>query len=208
MPVWFEIITVVEDLGRTESALRSEKAIAAAQFEHMSETRRGSATGEFLLTFWTIVTTPATVLFLVIVPGFVSALGFVVQMWSGIWKKLAGNVEVVIVNLSVFVIVLRDKTATAIADFAKTFYCVETGKMVYFAGSRLLAGLAKLSDLLFQMRGQKFSSERVPGLTIELVVLAIVALVSVASVVFDADFEIFLVDSMVSVEFEVASLLV
>lgn len=32
----------------------------------------------------------------------VSALGFAVQMWQGIWMKLAGNVVVAIVNFSLF----------------------------------------------------------------------------------------------------------
>lgn len=80
LPVCFELTTVVVDLARIESALRSETAIAVAQFGQKSETRHGFEIGEFPLAFWVIVAAIVLVILLVIAHGYVSALGFAEQM--------------------------------------------------------------------------------------------------------------------------------
>lgn len=80
LPVCFEITIVVEDLARTESKLRSERATAAAQFGQKSETKCGFVIGEFLLAFWMIVAATVMVILLVFAHGYASALGFAVKM--------------------------------------------------------------------------------------------------------------------------------
>lgn len=80
LPACFEIAIVVEDLVRTELALRSGKVFAAAQFGLKSETRLGFGIGEFLLAVWVIVAATGRPILLVIAPGCVSAFEFVAQM--------------------------------------------------------------------------------------------------------------------------------
>lgn len=67
-----------------------------------------------------------------------------------------------------------------------------------------MAELVSLSDL-FREFGREFLPECVPDSTSGLVIPAIAAFASTASVGFDADFEICLADSMVWVEAEVVS---
>lgn len=67
-----------------------------------------------------------------------------------------------------------------------------------------MAELVSLSDLCLEF-GREFLVECVPDSTSGLVIPAIAALASTASVEFDADFEICLADSMVWVEAEAAS---
>lgn len=73
LPVCFAITAVVEDLVGTELALRSERAVAAAQFGQKSETRLGFAIGEFLLAVWMIAVAAVRAIV------HASALGFVVR---------------------------------------------------------------------------------------------------------------------------------
>lgn len=119
MPVGFG--TTVGRSART--ALRSERAAAAARFGQKSEPRRGCVMGEHPSAFWATATVTVKVIEPVSAPDCVS-----------VWMESAGNVEAVIVNFSWLGTGPRDLTAAVTADFEKTFWGVATGKTVLFAG--------------------------------------------------------------------------
>lgn len=106
--------------GRSaRTALRSERAAAAARFGQKSEPRRGCVMGEHLSAFWATAAVTAKVVVLVTAPDCVS-----------VWMESVGNVEAVIVNFSWFGTRSKDWTATVAADFEKTFWVVAIGKKV------------------------------------------------------------------------------